>query len=87
MVREELGMKARELAVTVANISLIAASLGQMATTAQAVDGEKTITFTTDSIMSISDKLIGYCNQLGQLIPDIEIEVEGESDASHCNDE
>ena len=80
-------MRAQELAVTIANISIIATSMGQMATTAHEVNNEETITFATDAVMDISKRLLGYCNQLGQLIPNTEVRVEGGSDASHCNDE
>ena len=80
-------MKLQELTAIIANINAIAATLGQVATSAQVISGEKTVMAAPDGIMNMSKKLLECCNQLVQLVPDIDIEIEGGSDANHCNDE
>ena len=80
-------MRLRELTAIIANINEIAAVLRQTATTVHRIGSERTVTVEPDDIMNISKKLVGYCNQLAQLTPDIEIEIKGGDDASHCNDE
>ncbi len=81
-------MKARDLAAIIANIGSIAAVWGQMATSARinSDGGERVIMLVADDAMNTSRRLTEYCNQLGELIPNVEIRVRGGNDASHRND-
>ena len=80
MVWEEFRMKLQEFIAIIANINEIAAVLRQTATTVHRIGSERTVTVEPNDIMHISKKLVGYCNQLAQLVPDIDIEIEGGSD-------
>ena len=72
-------MKLRELVAIIANINEVAAILRQVATSTST--SAHVITVASDDIVYVSEKLVEYCNRLGQLVPDTEIEIEGGSDA------
>ena len=71
-------MRLQELTAIIANISSISAVLGQVAGSAQVINGKETVMVASTDVMNISDKLLECCNQLRQLVPDIEIEIEVE---------
>ena len=70
-------MRLRELTVIIANISAVAAMFRQAAASAQMVNGEKTVIVASDGVMEIAENLLEYCEKLRQLIPDIDIKIEG----------
>ena len=80
-------MKARNLAAIIANISAIATAWGQIAMSPRRIDDRDVVVINAEDAMRTSKKLAEYCNQLGELIPNVEIRVRGDSDANHCNDE
>ncbi len=79
-------MRARDLAVIIANISTIATAFGQIAMSPRTIDGKDVVMLAAEDVMNSSKRLAEYCNQLGELIPNVEIRVRGGNDASHRND-
>ena len=82
-------MKVRELTTIIADIRRDADALELGARSAFYTNDTDTlsITFPQQSVIAATMRIQECCNRLEDLVPGIDIEIKGGSDASHCNDE